>query len=154
MKHAIIPSHPPLTTHLLTYATAIPFPSSTNPPTVSHEVCAICHEPLLVPSIDDEQPSYLIDDVEFPCKHHFHWGCILEYSISSSDARNRCAFCRQSVLNSEGEFIVQVRNEGGFVGGFDFGDEIDRHLFYKACFVVYLVCSVFPSLHSLCTGES
>ncbi|KAF2175157.1 ankyrin [Zopfia rhizophila CBS 207.26] len=110
----------------------MPFPPSTNPPTVSDKDCAICHEPLLVPSSNHGQPSYLIDDVEFRCKHHFHWGCILEYSISSFDARNRCALCRQSVLNSKGEFIVQVRNEGGFISGFDFGDEIDRHLFYKA----------------------
>ncbi|KAF2263477.1 hypothetical protein CC78DRAFT_533903 [Lojkania enalia] len=90
----------------------MPLPQSTNAPTASGKDCAICKEPLLVPSSNNGQPSYVIDDVEFRCKHHFHWSCILEHSISSHDARNRCALCRQSVLDSQGEFIVKVRNEG------------------------------------------
>jgi hypothetical protein len=113
----------------------MPFSPSVDPPTASDKDCAICHEPLLVPSSDHGQPSYLIDDVEFCCKHHFHWACILDYSVFSHDARNRCAFCRQSVLNSQGEFIVQVRNEGGTTNRFDFGREIDQHLFFKASLI-------------------
>ena len=99
----------------------MPLPPHTNQPTASGEDCAICHEPLLVPSADDRKPSYIIDDVELRCKHHFHWSCILEYFESSSDVYRRCPLCRQSVLNSQGEFLVQVRNEGGFIGEIDFG---------------------------------
>ncbi|KAJ4371263.1 hypothetical protein N0V83_004480 [Neocucurbitaria cava] len=112
----------------------MPVPPSTNPPTASDKDCAICHEPLLVPSSNDDKLSFIIDDVEFRCKHHFHWACILEYATSSNDARNRCALCRQSVLDSRGKFIVYVRNEGGVTGGINFGEEIDRHLYYKMDF--------------------
>lgn len=110
----------------------MPVPPSINPPTASDKDCAICHEPLLVPSSNNGQLSFLIDDVEFRCKHHFHWDCILEYSMSSYDARTRCALCRQIVLDSHGEFIVWVCNENGDISGFDLGREIDRRLFYKA----------------------
>ncbi|KAJ8516496.1 hypothetical protein ONZ45_g6196 [Pleurotus djamor] len=123
------PSHNQHTTH--EHCISKLSSSSTHPPKASDNDCAICHEPLLVPSNDDEKPSLLIDDVALRCKHHFHWSCILEYALSSPEARNRCALCRQSVLNARGQFIVEVRNEGGFTGGFDFGQEIDEQLYYK-----------------------
>jgi len=80
-------------------------------------------------------PHFLDDGVEFRYKHHFHWNCILEYSISSPDAREHCALCRQSLLDSNGESIAWVHSESGVSGGINFGNEIDRHLRYAASFV-------------------
>ena len=56
----------------------------------------------------------------------------MEYATSSQSARERCALCRANVLDGNGDFIVNIRNEGGFVGGFDMGDEIDEEAFLKA----------------------
>ena len=102
-------------------------------PSTAPDICAICHESLILPSNDDPlTPSFIIDDVQLRCNHHFHWSCILEYASSSEDARERCSLCRANVLDRNGNFIVNVRNEGGFTGGFDFGNEIDRVAFLAA----------------------
>jgi hypothetical protein len=42
------------------------------------------------------------------------------------------------VLNQQGAFFVGVRNEGGFVGDIDFGEEIERNLFNKVGFITIL----------------
>ncbi|KAH7919733.1 ankyrin [Leucogyrophana mollusca] len=109
-------------------------------PTVySPDTCAICLESLHLPSNDDEGPSYIIDDVKLHCGppesrgrgHHFHWSCIVEWVKEGGD-RSRCPLCRQNTLNQAGEFIVDVRNEGGFTGGFDLGETIDEEIFMDA----------------------
>lgn len=95
--------------------------------------CAICHEPLL-DSLSDQDPleaSFVIDDVQLRCGHHFHKSSIAEYALSSPDARERCALCRAHVLNSNGEYIVTVKTENGFVGGFDLGQELDEMAYFK-----------------------
>lgn len=142
--------HPLLYPSPKNLVTAMPLPASIHPPTASDQDCAICHEPLVVPSSNNGEPSYLIDDVEFRCKHRFHWACILEYAVSSpEDARTRCALCRQSLLYSQGEFMVLVRNEEGVVCGFDFGHEIERHLFYKVSFPCVALHSSLGSCHGI-----
>ncbi|CAD6576660.1 MAG: hypothetical protein ASARMPREDX12_008560 [Alectoria sarmentosa] len=95
--------------------------------------CTICHEPLLIPSSHEPLvPSYEIDDVQLQCSHHFHKSCLLEYAVSSPDARERCALCRANVLDSSGVFIVTVRTETGYIGTIDIGREIDDQLYFQA----------------------
>lgn len=95
--------------------------------------CTICHEPLLIPSSHEPLvPSYEIDDVQLQCSHHFHKSCLLEYAVSSPDARERCALCRANVLDNSGAFIVTIRTENGHTGTTDFGYEINEQLHFKA----------------------
>jgi hypothetical protein len=91
----------------------------------SSELCGICSESLLIKSGVEEGPSHVIDDVEVRCgnAHHFHWECLLEYAQGGGD-RGRCPSCKQHTLSTEGRFLVDVRNEGGFTGGFDMGREL------------------------------
>lgn len=58
--------------------------------------------------------------------------CILSYARSSSAARERCAICRANVLNENGEYIVDIKTENGYVGGIDLGDEIEEQAFLEA----------------------
>ena len=103
------------------------------PEIYSEDDCAICHEPLVIPSDDANplNPSYVIDDVELTCGHHFHQSCIMEYALSSPNARECCALCRSNVLDEDGNFFVSVKTENGFAGWIDLGDEIDREAFMK-----------------------
>lgn len=95
--------------------------------------CTICHNPLLIPSSHEPlEPSYVIDDVQLRCSHHFHKGCLLNYAVSSPNTRSQCALCRADVLDSSGAFIVTVRTETGFTGTIDFGREIDDQLHFQA----------------------
>ena len=95
--------------------------------------CTICHSPLLIPSSHEPlSPSYVIDDVQLRCSHHFHKSCLLEYAVSSPDARSRCALCHANVLSSSGAFIVTVRTETGYVSTIDLGREIDDQLHFQA----------------------
>lgn len=95
--------------------------------------CAICHEPLLIPSDHESlEPSYVIDDVQLRCSHHFHKSCLLDYAVSSHDARERCALCRANVLDNSGAFIVTVRTETGYIGTMELGQEIDEMLYFQA----------------------
>jgi len=83
--------------------------------------CSICHESLLITAVpspnenssesDSEQLSSFIDDILLRCGHHFHWSCIIEYGVSSPNARGKCALCGANVLNDQGRLIVDVRNE-------------------------------------------
>ncbi|EGN99862.1 hypothetical protein SERLA73DRAFT_180111 [Serpula lacrymans var. lacrymans S7.3] len=128
------------------------------PPAYSPENCAICLESLHIPSNDDEGPSQIIDDVELHCGppgsgasgHHFHWSCIMEWAKTGGD-KSRCPLCRQNTLDRNGRFIVDVRNEGGFTGGMDLGEEIDEELYldahpeerYKIAFLGFMAQSDF-----------
>ena len=100
----------------------------------SNEECSICHDPLVVPNNDDNplNPSYVIDDVELRCKHHFHQSCVIEYAVVSPNARQRCPLCRANVLDANGNFIVVVKTENGFVGQIDLGRDIDEAVYLKA----------------------
>lgn len=49
-----------------------------------------------------------------------------EYDRGSPDNRSKCPLCGGSTLNSNGDLIVDVVNEGGFSGGIDLGDAFDR----------------------------
>jgi len=100
--------------------------------------CSICHESLLITAVpspnenssdSEQQLSSFIDDILLRCGHHFHWSCIIEYGVSSLDARGKCALCGANVLNEQGRLIVDVRNEGGLTQGFDLGSEIEEELF-------------------------
>ncbi|KAF8324113.1 hypothetical protein DL93DRAFT_2070385 [Clavulina sp. PMI_390] len=85
-----------------------------NPPIESTtDSCALCHDPLLIPSTEAIGASHIIDDVELRCGHHFHWACIMDYSKVNKKAREECALCRASTLDAHGRFIVSIRNEGG-----------------------------------------
>ena len=53
----------------------------------------------------------------------------MEYAVSSPSAREKCAYCRQSVLDRSGEFWVWIRNETGHCGSINLGEEIDRRTF-------------------------
>ncbi len=89
--------------------------------------CAICHEPLLIPCDDlPLEPSYMIDDAQLRCSHHFHQSCLLEYAVASPDAHERCALCRANVLDNSGAFIVTIRTENGHTGTIDFGHDINQ----------------------------
>ncbi len=111
----------------------MPLPSP-QPSVESDQECAICHEQLLIADNDNDPltPSYVIDDVELSCKHHFHQSCILEHAASSADARKRCALCRAKVSDGEGSFWVTVRTENGFVGRTDLGRDIDEQAYFKS----------------------
>lgn len=103
------------------------------PSVISDRDCAICHEQLLIAGNDDPlTPSYVIDDVELSCKHHFHQSCILEYAASSAKARERCAVCRAKVSDSNGSFWVTVQTENGFVSQIDLGRDIDEQTYLQA----------------------
>lgn len=100
----------------------------------SKNECSICHDPLVIPNNDDNplNPSYVIDDVELRCKHHFHQSCVIEYAAASPDGRQRCPLCRASVLDSNGDFIVVVKTENGFVGEINLGQDISEAVYLKA----------------------
>lgn len=100
----------------------------------SEDQCAICYEPLIVPNDDDEpsKPSYVIDDVQLRCGHHFHKSCIMEYALSSPSARERCAMCRANVLDNSGRYIINIKTENGYTGSMDLGKDIDEQAFLEA----------------------
>lgn len=99
----------------------------------SDSECTICYEPLLVPNDNNPlEPSYVIDDVQLPCSHHFHKSCLLEYAASSPDGHERCVLCRANVLDNRGAFIVTVRTENGSTGTMDLGREIDEQRYFQA----------------------
>ena len=100
----------------------------------SDNECSICHDPLILPNSHDDplDPSYVIDDVELSCTHHFHQSCILEYAASSDEAREHCALCRAKVTDNYGCFWVTVRTENGFVGKIDLGKDIDEQAYLRA----------------------
>ena len=102
------------------------------PEVYSDRDCAICHEPLLIPSDNTLEPSYVIDDVQLRCSHHFHKSCLLDYAVSSPDAHERCALCRANLLDSRGAFIVTIRTETGHIATEDLGRDIDDRLYYQA----------------------
>ena len=103
------------------------------PSVLADEDCSICHEPLVLPNDDDPlSPSFVIDDVKLHCGHHFHQSCIVEYAISSPDARQRCALCRASVVDNNGNFMVTTRTENGYAGMIDLGGRIDEYEYFKA----------------------
>lgn len=93
--------------------------------------CAICYERLVIPSTENEGPSYVIDDVQLLCQgrnqpgHHFHWSCLQEYDENGWD-RRACPLCRGNPLNGQDQLIAIVRNEGGVSSGFDIGDAFDE----------------------------
>ena len=95
--------------------------------------CAICHEPLLIPCDHKPlEPSYVIDDVQLRCSHHFHKSCLLDYAVASPDDHERCVLCRANVLDNSGAFIVTVRTENGYTGKIDFGHDINEQLYFQA----------------------
>lgn len=101
--------------------------------TLQNSDCAICHEPLLIPSHHEPlEASYVIDDIQLRCLHHFHKSCLLEYFASSPGAHERYALCRVNVLNDRGAFIVTVRAETECIGEMDLGCEIDEQLYSQA----------------------
>ena len=99
----------------------------------SPDRCGICSEYLHIPSSDEQDAPYVIDDVELHCGppgspasgHHFHWGCITEWAKSGGDKRY-CPLCRRNTLDENGRFIADVRNEGGSSEGIDLGENIVR----------------------------
>jgi hypothetical protein len=109
----------------------MPIPPSTRPPTAIDEECALCNKPLLVPSSNDQTASFIIDDVELLCQHHFHMNCIIEDAKSRGDIRDQCALCSEHVLDQDGAFMVTVRNEGGCAGEIDLRNQIEDELFYE-----------------------
>ena len=98
-----------------------------------HE-CTICHEPLHLPSTDKSplEPSYVIDDVELSCSHHFHQSCILEYAASSPNARERCSICRAKITDRQGRFLATVRTENGHVGRINLDRDIEEAEYFRA----------------------
>jgi len=97
------------------------------------EDCAICFERLLIPATSGEiGPSYVIDDIKLCCQHHFHWSCFEEYDSASSENRSKCPLCRGNTLDSSGQLIVDIVNEGGFTGAINLGDEFDRNRWEEA----------------------
>jgi hypothetical protein len=104
-------------------------------PEYSADLCGICFDPLLIPSGDDEGTSEIIDDVELRCggSHHFHWECILSQARANGNS-SICPLCRRSVLNTQGQFLVDIRNEGGMTAGFDMGE---------------LIVSLFPTRNNM-----
>ena len=85
----------------------MPLPRTPAPPAYSPEDdCAICYERLHIPPRENELsarqvmfirysesfeteplPSYIIDDVELKCGHHFHWGWSVSNTLSLSTTR-------------------------------------------------------------------
>jgi len=103
------------------------FPEPAPPAYSDEDDCAFCYERLLIPPREGEDgPSSFIDDVKLLCGHHFHWTCFEDYDNASPTNRSRCPICRDSTLNANGDLIVDVRNEGGFTGGFDLGRDLDE----------------------------
>ncbi|KAK4695744.1 hypothetical protein P7C70_g8495, partial [Phenoliferia sp. Uapishka_3] len=88
--------------------------------------CALCAEPLLIPSQDSTGPSTIPDDVHLVCNCHFHWDCITEHFEELPSSSRSCPACKSSVLSRDGRFLVDVRNEGGYTAGYDLGDDLDE----------------------------
>ncbi|KAL8689503.1 MAG: hypothetical protein Q9218_004842 [Villophora microphyllina] len=111
----------------------MPFPAP-KPAVHAQDDCAICHEPLVDSNSNNNplEPSYVIDDVQLRCGHHFHKSCVVEHALSSPDACQRCAICRSNFLNSNGQHIVTVKTENGHVSSMDLGREINDYKFYEA----------------------
>ncbi|KAL2435577.1 hypothetical protein ABEF95_005383 [Exophiala dermatitidis] len=91
------------------------------------EVCASCHDPLLIdvePDSDVEdgkavaQVQSVPDDVNLSCGCHYHWECFLDaYTIT------QCPHCSKDIssLSPSGSqrVLVTLRNEGGVQEGYD-----------------------------------
>ena len=111
----------------------MPFPSPKLPVHTENK-CTICNESLLDSNndADPSEPSYVIDDVQLRCGHHFHRSCIIERALLSPAVRERCTICRANVLNKSGHFIVTTKTENGYVGTMDLGDQTDEQAFMEA----------------------
>ncbi|CAI6331451.1 unnamed protein product [Periconia digitata] len=103
------------------------------PPTPGEEICAICYEPLLHPSTEgttfqasSQIPIYRhvhfsIDDVELPCKHHFHMNCLKDYAKVNVKAIVSCSFCRNMNMSFPSELVIfTMRTETGLEFTVDF----------------------------------
>lgn len=100
----------------------------------SENECSIRHDRLVVPNNDDDplEPSYVIDDVELRCKHHFHKSCAIDYAIAAShNERQRCPLCHANVLDSNGDFLVGTKTENGFAGQINLWQDIDEAVYLK-----------------------
>ncbi|KAG6813224.1 hypothetical protein H0H92_013111 [Tricholoma furcatifolium] len=87
----------------------MPWPEPRPPNYSAEDDCAICYERLIIPNETGETgPSFE------------------DYDRAQDGYRNICPICRQSTLDSNGRLIVDVMNEGGFSGGIDLGDILDR----------------------------
>ncbi|RPB14822.1 hypothetical protein P167DRAFT_477571, partial [Morchella conica CCBAS932] len=94
--------------------------------------CTSCTEPLII-SVEDEdtpdQSAGIIDDIELPCGHHYHWYCY--YSCLIQFYNPQCPSCSTSTLDSAtGKLLVTYRNEGGIQTGLDLGALLDEEEFY------------------------
>ena len=104
------------------------------PQVYTQNECTICHEPLIRSNNEAEplEPSYVINDVQLRCGHHFHKSCILEYALTSPAARERCAICHTNVLNESGRYMVKIETENGYAGEMDLEHEIEEQTFLEA----------------------
>ncbi|KAI5851369.1 hypothetical protein DFP73DRAFT_536904 [Morchella snyderi] len=100
----------------------------------SAALCTYCTEPLIISVEDEDTPDQcagIIDDIELPCGHHYHWSCFAEEYTSSDSARSQCPSCSTSTLDpATGKLLVTYRNEGGTQTGLDLGALLDEEEFY------------------------
>ena len=100
--------------------------------------------------------SYLPDDVELKCGHHYHWAwwvmfaigtsqdltrpfpnrSFVDYSATSAQHRTMCPVCTRSTLTPEPNssklrLLVTVRNEGGTTIEYDLGEALDEDLVWQ-----------------------
>jgi hypothetical protein len=52
-----------------------------------------------------------------------------EYDRAAPTNRERCPMCRGSTLNADGRLFANVRNENGFTGAIDLGEDLDTSQF-------------------------
>ncbi|MCJ1246098.1 hypothetical protein MMC30_003302 [Trapelia coarctata] len=103
-------------------------PAFARTPTPPVDNCAICQEPLCIPTHDDRShPSSMIDDdVQLLCNHRFHMNCIIKNELSAPAHPDHCPVCRRPVLDARRKFTVVIRTGGGFARYEDLREDAER----------------------------
>ncbi|ODQ67164.1 hypothetical protein NADFUDRAFT_81739 [Nadsonia fulvescens var. elongata DSM 6958] len=82
-------------------------------------------------SNNENLPTHVLDDVLYPCSHHFHWACILKHEFPTRDAIMFCPQCAKSVINPSGQLLCQVTSEGGKSPDFDLAPALLEEFDYR-----------------------
>lgn len=119
------------------------------PSAITMAACKVCDEPLLL-EIENEEGSGEVqsipDDLELPCRCHFHWQCLLDQA-SDIAMSFKCPSCHTGIATSSAgpsvigssrqassgsSILTRYHNEGGLQENLDILSEITEEAYLEA----------------------
>ena len=117
--------------HVASMSMDLMAPNSAHTPTPPVDDCAICREPLCVPTHDAGLlPTSII---ELACSHRFHLDCLSTNVLTASDATfDKCPYCRASAFHAQGKYVVIECAKGGYGRYISLPEYIEQTVSLKA----------------------